>query len=186
MARRKPSPKAAKATGDRRPVTVSQDFMDGITRLLEDAPRWIDEAQTATVLKTVAVFEDVVRQCLESVMRPMTKAMEARLFQGYGPLSSFAAKCDLAFALDLLSESDYADLQVIRKIRNRFAHAQEIMGFEKPEIASLVSKMARPKQEASWAYDRYFKRLHDIGLNLIAATAKQDGPRGRTVISRKR
>jgi hypothetical protein len=77
------------------------------------------------------------------------------------------------FTFRLLSDKDYADALVIRKVRNRFSHADEIMGFEKPEIAKLVSKMTRPQSEPSWAYDWYFKRLHEIGLHMIDAIVRE-------------
>lgn len=44
------------------------------------------------------------------------------LFLGYGPLSSFSSKILLSYRLGLISDYEYKALQVIRKIRNAFAH----------------------------------------------------------------
>jgi DNA-binding MltR family transcriptional regulator len=60
------------------------------------------------------------------------------LFGTYGPLSSFAAKIDLAVALALLSAEDAADLHNIRKIRNAFAHQIDSLKFSKPPIVDLI------------------------------------------------
>src|SRR5258707_147607 len=103
-------------------VTITRAHWDGINELLEQAPNWIDRGQAATVLKAIAIFEDVLQACLEGCMRPLTATMRARLFTGYGPISSFAAKTDIAYALGLLTDHDHTDLQIIRKIRNEFAH----------------------------------------------------------------
>lgn len=116
-------------------------------------------------------------------MRPLSAKMRTRLFNGYGPISSFAAKSDIAYAFRLLSDDDYADLQIIRKIRNEFAHAQEVLGFETPKIETLVSRMKKPQSKPAWAYDWYFSRLTEIGNNLIDQTAPLAGEAGRHTVT---
>jgi hypothetical protein len=44
------------------------------------------------------------------------------LFSGYGPLATFAAKGSLCYALGFIDEAVFRDLEIIRRIRNRFAH----------------------------------------------------------------
>jgi DNA-binding MltR family transcriptional regulator len=44
------------------------------------------------------------------------------LFKGYGPLNSFSAKIDISFAFGLLTLEMKSDLNLIRKVRNHFAH----------------------------------------------------------------
>jgi hypothetical protein len=129
-------------------VAITRTHWDAINKLLEQAPDWIDRGQAATVPKAIAVFEDVLQTCLEGRMRPLTPRMRARLFNGYGPISSFAAKTDIAYALDLLTDHDHADLQIMRKKRNEFAHSREDMGFEKRKIEKMVSRLQRPGTEA--------------------------------------
>jgi hypothetical protein len=164
-------------------VTIPRKHLDELSEFLQQAPAWIDRGQAATVLKTVAADEDVIQQCLEACMRPLSSKMRARLFNGYGPISSLAAKSDIAYAFRLLSDADYADLQIIRKVRNEFAHAQEVLGFEKPQIESLVSRMKKPKTKPTWAYDWYFSRLFEIGNNLIDQTARIAGEAGRRAVA---
>jgi DNA-binding MltR family transcriptional regulator len=153
-------------------ATIARAHWNGINDVLEKAPNWIDRGQAATVLKTIAIFEDVLQECVQGCMRPLTSRMRARLFDGYGPISTLAAKADIAYALNLLNDEDYADLQIIRKIRNEFAHSREVMGFEKPKIEELVSRMQRPHAVADTAYRWYFARLVEIGHRLIEAAAE--------------
>jgi len=167
-------------------VVVPRKHLRDLGAFLDKVPEWIDRGQAATVLKTVAIYEDALQQCLEACMRPLNAKMRSRLFGGYGPISSFAAKCDIAFAFRLLSDQDYADLQIIRKVRNEFAHAQEVLGFEKPKIEALVSRLSKPKIKPTWAYDWYFSRLSEIGNNFLDQTARIAGEPERASVRPKR
>lgn len=55
-------------------------------------------------------------------MRALSNNMAERIFDGYGPLSTFSAKIDVAFALDLIDADVHRDLRTIKDIRNCFAH----------------------------------------------------------------
>lgn len=153
-------------------VAITQAQWEEINRVLEQAPNWIDRGQSATVLNTIAIFEDILQESLEGCMRPLSSKMRARLFEGYGPLSTFAARTDVAYAFNLLSEADYWDMQIIRKIRNEFAHSRETMGFEKSKIEAMVARMQKPRAEADTAYRWYFARVTEIGYRLIEAAGE--------------
>lgn len=126
-------------------VTISGKQWSRVNEILDHffqhAPGRIDRGQAATVLKTTAMFEDVMRSCLESCMQPLTPKAAERLFEGHGPISTFAAKIDIAYAFNLLSDENYADLHLIRKIRNEFAHSSEVLGFEKSRTENMVSRL---------------------------------------------
>lgn len=53
------------------------------------------------------------------------------------PLNSFAGKARLAHALGLVGDKSYADLQKIRKVRNRFAHELKVKAFDDALVTSL-------------------------------------------------
>ena len=69
-----------------------------------------------------ARLDAALERALLAKMRELSEAQRTNLFEGYGPLSSFAAKIDVAYALNIFDGALYADLIVIRKIRNAFAH----------------------------------------------------------------
>jgi DNA-binding MltR family transcriptional regulator len=69
-------------------------------------------------------------------MRPLPKNTREILFEGTGPLGSFSAKVHLGFALSLYNDKSYADLRIINRIRNIFAHEPEPKTFATAEIAS--------------------------------------------------
>lgn len=56
------------------------------------------------------------------------------------PLSSFASKIKIAFCLGLISSDEYDDLQIIRDIRNTFAHYLTDCDFTQQRIRSLMDK----------------------------------------------
>lgn len=54
------------------------------------------------------------------------ETLHKRLFRHNGPLSTFSARLDMAFALYLIGEKTRHDLDIIRDIRNDFAHDLEV------------------------------------------------------------
>src|SRR6202171_4414435 len=81
-----------------------------------------------------AIIEEKLSEVLLTKMRPLSGEMKKRLFDGYGPLSSFSAKIDLSYALQILNKDQYDDLTVIRRIRNQFGHSMSLVNFDKSEI----------------------------------------------------
>ena len=63
------------------------------------------------------------------------------LFSSYGPLSTFAAKIDIALAVGVISLTEYSDLQRVRKIRNEFAHSLELISFSESPIKEHVAQI---------------------------------------------
>ncbi len=89
-----------------------------------------------------SIVSEGLRRALLSRMRSISKTLQKRLFEGYGPLSSFAARIDLAFALDVIPAGVRADLEAIRAIRNAFAHSEKILHFDDPAIADRCRKLS--------------------------------------------
>jgi DNA-binding MltR family transcriptional regulator len=69
----------------------------------------------------------LLEESLEQLLRSrMSKAADPKhvnhLFSGYAPLATFSAKSSLCYAFGFIDERTFRDLEIIRKIRNRFAH----------------------------------------------------------------
>jgi DNA-binding MltR family transcriptional regulator len=108
-------------------------------------------------------------------MRPLSAEMKKRLFDGYGPLSSFSAKIDLSYALQIVPKDKYVDLVTIRKIRNQFAHSMSLVNFESPEIRATFKKFSNFDATAT-DYQRYYlRKLKEIDSHLDQ-TIKPDQP----------
>ena len=64
-----------------------------------------------------ARLEEAIRSRLIGTGEPVDA-----LFKGEAPLRTFRAKIDMGFALGLFGPRIHRDLNLIRKIRNKFAH----------------------------------------------------------------
>jgi DNA-binding MltR family transcriptional regulator len=64
------------------------------------------------------------------------ETVQERMFQSSGPLGAFSTKIRLAYLMCLISEEFVKNLEIMREIRNRFAHHTEIGSFDLPEISS--------------------------------------------------
>jgi DNA-binding MltR family transcriptional regulator len=66
-------------------------------------------------------------------------------------LSTFSSRIKTAYCMGLISETLYHDLNIVRKIRNKFAHQMHGYTFDEPEIVSWCNslKLARMITEVS-------------------------------------
>jgi hypothetical protein len=64
-----------------------------------------------------------------------------KLISNEGPLSSFYSKIHLAFALGTIDEKNRDNLDIIRAIRNVFAHTPKTVSFSTPLIAKECRKL---------------------------------------------
>ena len=74
------------------------------------------------VLRLVAAIDCDLERCLKHKFRKLNTRTEKRIFGTYGPLSTFAARIDLAYALKITTDEIHTELNKSRKIRNVFAH----------------------------------------------------------------
>jgi hypothetical protein len=68
---------------------------------------------------------------------------EGRMFKGYGPLNTFAARIDLGLLLGIYPKEFWVRLHLIRKIRNEFAHNMQPTTFRSQR--ALCAKLAVSK-----------------------------------------
>jgi hypothetical protein len=87
-----------------------------------------------------AVLEDALTLTIEIRLLELSSDRRDRLFGRMGPLSNFSAKIELGFALGLFSNEGRKAFDMIRDVRNKFAHEVNISSFDDPRIAGLVKK----------------------------------------------
>jgi DNA-binding MltR family transcriptional regulator len=123
-------------------------------------------AHAQTVIVGAAIIDQDLRNALVAKMQPVSKTLLERLFDGYGPLSSFSAKIDLCHALRIITKDMYADLTTIRKIRNAFAHSVALVNFDSPEILVLFKRFsAMPAGEMN-CQALYMSKMGEIDSHL--------------------
>jgi hypothetical protein len=58
------------------------------------------------------------------------------------PLGTFSSRIKASYALGLINEEQFRDLEYLRKIRNEFAHAWEYVSLTQEKLASLARNMS--------------------------------------------
>jgi hypothetical protein len=110
----------------------------------EDIKTLVGEVKTenprAAAVVAGAVIDDILRQVIVSRMVVLTDDENQKLFGSYGPLGSFGSRIGIGYAMGIYGPKTRQDLLTLKKIRNAFAHAILVIGFETPAVAQLCSK----------------------------------------------
>ena len=79
------------------------------------------ESDRGSVLISTAMLDDLLQRTIQSFL--IEHSDTVKLTEGFNaPLGSISARTIAAYVLGLISASEHAELGVLRKIRNRFAH----------------------------------------------------------------
>ncbi|CAG1770873.1 hypothetical protein BAC2_01338 [uncultured bacterium] len=101
------------------------------------ANEFAKESDRAAVILTSAILERVLESLLCKRLAPPSDHPD-ELFQGRGPASGLSAKIAFAYRLGLISSGFRRDLDLIRRIRNEFAHNVHGCSFESQGVQSRV------------------------------------------------
>lgn len=107
-------PKEA-AEGRRREAEIHE-----FNKVIHALPTYND-TELATI--SVALLESALRFALVGYFIKLTPKEEDELFDDPAPLSSFSGKIRVAYAMGIIPKEVHADLHLIRKMRNAFAHS---------------------------------------------------------------
>jgi len=147
---------------------------DNVEALLGKVEGALISGQSGSAILVAAQLEHDLLTLLRRQMPKLSGKTDQRLFEFPGPLSSFSGKIAVAYGLGLIPQSVHLDLDVIRAVRNRFAHSENKLSLRSPEIVKELSKAkgwtktARPVE----FYSRLAKRTNE-GV-IAAAKARAD------------
>nr|WP_249811392.1 MltR family transcriptional regulator [Bradyrhizobium sp. 197] len=92
------------------------------------------------ILSVAAFAEECLGQLLLTYLIGGKHAED--LVEGFNaPLGTLSARIKGAYAVGLLSDQQFEDLERIRKIRNEFAHNWAGCTFGSPKVASLIGQL---------------------------------------------
>lgn len=103
--------------------------------------------------------ESLLRKYFSSDPKVIKEAIDP-LFEGFGPLSTFASRIKLSYALNLIDDNVYKTLNVIRDIRNVCAHELNIVSFADPFIKEKINNIIIPED-----FDSNFEKVINEDLN---------------------
>ena len=102
-----------------------------------------EKSDRATALIAAAYVELRLRFAIEKRLVDDPE-IAGLLFNEYGPLYMLHARIYAAYALGCFKERSFADLRLMREIRNQFAHAVEPITFEHPDIKARCALFFSP------------------------------------------
>lgn len=100
-----------------------------------------DHDERGLVLSLSAFAEEALGRLIEAFMLRVPASKE--LLTGFNaPLGTFSSRIKASYALGLIDEKQFKDLEYLRKIRNEFAHAWEHVSLEQDKLNSLAKNMS--------------------------------------------
>jgi hypothetical protein len=99
------------------------------------------DSDRAAGLVAATFLENQLEDNIRKNLRDDQEALDDMFNPSRGPLTTFAAKIDLAYLIGLLSEKDRRELHTIRKVRNEFAHGFGRRSFQFEIIRDLVGNL---------------------------------------------
>lgn len=133
------------------------DDIEDLTHFLEELNR---ETDRGLPLVAAALIDERLEETLRSFFcegRTATKLLD----EANAPLGNFAARSHACFALALVDEFEYSEIELIRKIRNVFAHAKHGMSFRNEKVKALCSSL-RSNLPGGAGYDLSDPRLRFV------------------------
>lgn len=114
------------------------------------------------------------------------------LFDNYdsSPLGTFSAKIKMGLAIGLFGLKTYSDLEIIREIRNIFAHQKDKRTFHTPQIRDLCELLWLPKnvmqsknqEPPSEPRRQYLHAVNMINGGLYCEMTTQEPPKENPMI----
>ncbi|MET4806640.1 hypothetical protein [Limibacillus sp. MBR-115] len=103
------------------------------------------ESDRGRVLISTGFLEQQLKDVLLAYMLEASQATD--LVDGHNaPLGTFSSRITACYVLGLITEDEHHDLNLIRKIRNDFAHDIHT-SFEKPDIADRCRELRHKAQD---------------------------------------
>ena len=116
---------------DRQPINETRPHLKEFMKLLAVAR---NESERGTVLVHASMLDNLLRHSIEAFL--IEHRNVEKLTAGFNaPIGTFSARTLLAYALGVISQREYEELERIRKIRNEFAHSIDT-SFNDPSVAS--------------------------------------------------
>jgi hypothetical protein len=130
-------------------------YLKAFKELIRSEPTFVDlprmesefygESPRAIILLSATLTELALETALKHVLRP-GKETET-LFDFEAPLGTFSGKIKLCFAMKLFGTKTLHDFELIRHLRNGFAHTRHPLDFNTPQIAGVCKHLMLPDEQ---------------------------------------
>lgn len=101
------------------------------------------ETERGCVVIAAAFLDEKLTELLNKITTG-NSTIKKELFDATGPLGSFSGKIKIAYCFGLISDEAYHDLNVVRFIRNKFAHLSVSLTLRDEKLAAKCSSLRLP------------------------------------------
>ncbi|EGQ7692024.1 hypothetical protein E2J99_18070 [Vibrio cholerae] len=139
------------------------------------------ESDRGCALYATSYIDSALSELLCCALAP-DKKIEKELLEGTAPLSTFSARINMAYYLGKISKAEKTDLNVIKKIRNQFAHVAAPMDFNSGKIPDQCKGLSLSYHESNVSPREHFTaaifgllgRINGETLKCVAPEIKVD------------
>lgn len=118
--------------------TATKDALDDLNRMMAMLRQ---QDARAMVLSLAAFIEDMLGRLLIAYFRDCKATRE--LVDGFNaPLGTLSARIKAGWSFGLLTEDQYKDMEILRKIRNEFAHDWKGVSLGRNDIAAMLGQLS--------------------------------------------
>ena len=133
-----------------------------------------ESSRGAAILASIWI-EKLLEQKLGTLFTYGNSKSRQKLFNLNGPFSTFSAKVLAAYTLGWIDSEIFDDINLVRKIRNEFAHKILSKDFESREIRRLIDKFKTPHRHFyDWNDLRAAATVDGIGVILYTGEKPDD------------
>ena len=97
------------------------------------------------IILASSFIDELLRNILDEYLLKDVKT-DKEIFNGFGPLSSFSAKIKITYRLGLISKKEYSQLEIFKKIRNKFAHELKCKSFNDLDLKDSINSLLIEKE----------------------------------------
>ena len=107
----------------------------------------------ASVITLFALVDDLMITLIKRNLNSNLKGGLERLFESHGLLATASSRLTMASALFWLRAETYSELDLLRKIRNKFAHSVRIKNLTDEPVSGWLSSMTASEKAMSAQFD---------------------------------
>ena len=130
------------ASSDPAYITNLKLFTRGALNSPKDLEAFESELYGENDRATAVLFGSLMERSLEELLRTtMRTEGSAAIFGSDGILGSFSSKIAMAYSLKQIGPVCRHDLNIIRQLRNEFAHSKKHLSFQTPVVKPVIEAL---------------------------------------------
>lgn len=134
----------------------------------------LKESDRGLALYATAHIDNELEKILRNKLVGSTQHLND-IFSFNGPLGTFSSKIKLSYSLGLISKAKMNDINILRKIRNEFAHFNQSLNFETESNKILCNKLQLNVQpENSSSRIKFMNVVSGISGQIIGRNMKSE------------